>query len=118
LNNNTNDHDRGTNEDRLAATELVTNRKNENGTEQTANSVDGDNEALPCAAPAGFREVFEKSVRFDDTRHDTLIVTKEQEIGSSDGGNEHLKGSARCAPVCGHTLSVCRDSASHLSGIV
>jgi hypothetical protein len=118
LDNNTNDHDRGTNEDRLAATKLVTERENEDSTKQTTNGVNGDNEALPCATPASFGEVLEESVRFDDTRHDTLVVTKEQEIGSSDGGDEHLKRSARCAPVRGHTLSVCRDSASHLSGIV
>jgi hypothetical protein len=118
LDNNTNDHNRGTDEDRLAATELVTERENEDSTEQTADSVNGDDEALPCAAPTCLRKILEESIGFDDTRHDTLIVTEEEEIGSSDSGNEHLKGSARGAPVGGHTLSVCRNSTSHLSGIV
>jgi hypothetical protein len=118
LDDNTNDHDRGTNEDSLAATEFITERENEDSTEQTTNSVDGDDETLPCAAPASLREVFEESVGFDDTRHDTLIITEEQEIGSGDGGDEHLKGSARGAPVGGHALRVCRYSTSHLSGIV
>ena len=94
MDNNTNDHDRGTNEDRLAATELVTERENEDSTEKTANSVYRDDEALPVAAPACLGEIFEECIGFDDTRHDTLVVTEEEEIGSSDGGNEHLKGSA------------------------
>jgi hypothetical protein len=118
LNDDANDHDRGTNKDRLAATEFVTESENEDSTEQTTNSVDGNNETLPCTAPASLGKVFEENVGFDDTRHDTLVITKEQEIGSGDSGDEHLKGSSRGAPVGGHALRVCRDSTSHLSGIV
>lgn len=104
MDDDTNDHDSSTDENSLAATELVTKSKNEDSTEKTADSVDGDNETLPVTAPASFGEVLKKSVGFDDTRHDTLVITEEKEIGSGDGGNEHLKLSARGAPVGGNTL--------------
>ena len=104
LDDDTNDHDSSTNENSLAATELVTKRENEDSTEKTADSVDGNNETLPVTAPASFGEVLKESVGFDDTRHDTLVITEEKEIGSGDGGNKHLELSARGAPVCGNTL--------------
>lgn len=104
MDDDTNDHDSSTDENSLAATELVTKSKNEDSTEKTADSVDGNNETLPVTAPASFGEILKESVGFDDTRHDTLVITEEKEIGSGDGGNEHLKASARSAPVGGNTL--------------
>lgn len=115
LDNDTDDHDRSADEDGLAATETVTQSKNEDGTEEAADSINGDNETLPTGVDCGFGKVGGEFVRVDDTRHDTLVITKEQEVGGGDSSDEHTKASARRAPVGGHAFCVSRNS--HFPGL-
>lgn len=118
LDDNTNDHGDTADEDSPATAKFVAELENEDGTAETTDSIDGDNEALPATVVTSLGEHGEERITLNDTRHDTLVVTEEKEIGGGDGGDEHLKGSTRASPVCGNTLAVCRDSTSHLSGIV
>lgn len=110
LDDDTNDHDSSTKEDRLATTKAVTEGKDEASTKETADSINGDNEALPFTANQDLGKVVGEFRSLDNTGHDTLIVTEKKEISSSDGGDEHLKASARRAPVGGHAISVRRNS--------
>lgn len=118
LDDDTNNHGDTADKDSLATSQLVAELEDEDSTEQTTDSVDGDDETLPCITVTSLREHCEERITLNDTRHDTLVITEEKEIGGSDSGDEHLKGSARASPVCGNTLAVCRNSTSHLSGIV
>lgn len=71
--------------------------QDEAGTEEASNRVDRDDESLPCfVSPVlvDFREAIDEGVGGDDSRHDTLVITEEQEVGSRNGGDEHLEPSA------------------------
>lgn len=48
LDNDTDNHDNSTEEDRLATTETVTKVKDEESTEEAADSVDGHDETFVC----------------------------------------------------------------------
>jgi hypothetical protein len=106
LDDHANNHDEGSYEDGLAATEFVAEQEDGNGTEETTASVDGYDEALVGTVTLDLGECGLEARRRDDTAHNTLIVTEEQEVGHRNGGDEHLKGPAGAPPVCGHTRVV------------
>lgn len=116
LNNDTNDHDEGTEENRLAATELVTEQKDEDGAQEATNSVDGDNKAFVIAVIFDLGKGCFESWGGNDTTHDTLVVTKEQKVGNRNDGNQDLEHPSGLAPVGGNTRIVILD-AWHSGGI-
>lgn len=81
LNNDTDDHDGGTEEDGVSSTETVTKNESKQSTDEATDSVDGGNETLPCRVTVDLGEIRDKGRSRDDTGHDTLIITKEQEVG-------------------------------------
>jgi len=106
LDDDTDDHDYATQENTFPTTEFITEGKNEQSAKEASDSVDGDDEALPVRVAVDLGEVLYESIASDNTGHDTLIVTKQQEIEGRDGGDESLERLARLAPVGGHAIGV------------
>ncbi|KAI6762648.1 hypothetical protein HG530_008628 [Fusarium avenaceum] len=76
LDNDTNDHDPTTKNHSPSTTEQITDPKNEHGTEQASNLVDSRDETLHSTVLC-LGEVIVEGVGVNNSRHDTLIVTKE-----------------------------------------
>lgn len=113
LDNDTDDHDHGTEEDALAATKLVTKDEDEASTEEATASVDGDDEALVGRVAVDLGESLDESRGRDDTAHDTLVVAEEQEVGDGDDGDEELKHPSGLAPVGGYAICALFDTWRH-----
>jgi len=77
LNDDTDDHNSGTQEDTLATSELVTEDEDEDGTKQTTDGIDGDDETLVGRVILDFRERILEGGSRDDSTHDTLVITEE-----------------------------------------
>jgi hypothetical protein len=77
LDDNSNNHDAGSEEDRVAPTEFVADQENEAGTQEAADGVDGDHKTLVCTVIFDFGKCGDKCRGADNSGHDTLIVTKE-----------------------------------------
>jgi hypothetical protein len=76
------DHDDSTEDHALATTKQIANGKHEDGTEETADLVDGSDQTLHGrVAPSGCEEVVEGGGG-DDTRHDTG-AQKSERVSSS-----------------------------------
>lgn len=117
LDNDTNDHDKGPEEDALAATELVSKDEDEASTKETTDSVDGDDKPFVGRVTLDLREGGLKGRRGDDTTHDTLIITEEQKVRYGNNGDEDLKHAAGLAPVGGHTMFALFDTWRHVCGV-
>jgi hypothetical protein len=118
LDDDTNDHDTGTEEDGLAATEAVTEGKDEAGTEEATNSVDGDDETLVGAVAVNLGESLDECGGGDDAGHDALVVTEEEEVGGGNDGDEDLKHSAGLPPVGGHARLGFDYVRRHCDGVI
>lgn len=119
LDDDTDDHGPGSDEDSFATTEPVTELQNEACAEETSDSVDGNDETFPAlvfGVLVDLRETVSEGLGRDDSRHDTLVVTKEQEVGDCNSRDKHLEPSSRGAPVGRHPAignldaHVCGDS--------
>lgn len=106
LDDDADNHDSSTEEDGPAATEVVTEREDEAGTEEAADSVDRDDETFVGTVAVDLGEVRGEGRGRDDTGHDALIVTEQQEISRSNGGNQPLHAFAGDAPVVRDALGV------------
>jgi hypothetical protein len=95
-----------------SATETVTNPKDEKGASQTSNLVDGSDESLVDRVLMCFGEEGVELRRGDDTTHDTLIVSEEQETSGRDCGNgETERAASHAQELDGRTAGgdyVCR----------
>ena len=110
LDNYTNNHNSSTEEDGPAAAEMVAERENKAGTEEATDSVDGDDEALIVRISLDLRKVVDERGGRDNTGHDTLVITEEQEVGRSDSRDQLLHSFAGEPPVMGHAVGVVRVS--------
>ena len=106
LDNDTDDHNTGTKEDGFAAAKSVTCKEDEAGTEETSDSVDSSNETFVGAVSINLGESFDECGGGNDSTHDTLIITKEQEIGSRNDSDKQLESLSRLAPICGDAIGV------------
>ena len=113
LDDDTNDHNKGTKEDTLAATKLVTKDEDETGTKETADSVDGNDETFVGRITVDLRESLDESRGRDDTTHDTLVVTEEKEVCDGNNGDEDLKHPSGLAPVGRNAMFTLIDSWRH-----
>jgi hypothetical protein len=113
LDDDTNDHDTGTEEDALAATELVSKDEDEASTEETTDSVDGDDETFVGGITLDLGEGLDEGRGRDDTAHDTLIVTEEKKVCDGNNGDEDLKHAAGLAPVGGNAMFALFDAWGH-----
>lgn len=113
MDNDTDNHDKGTKEDALAATELVSEDEDEAGTEEATDSVDGDDKALVGRVAVDLGESVLESGGRDDSAHDALVVAEEKEVGDGDNSDEDLEHPTGLAPVGGHTSSALFDSGRH-----
>jgi hypothetical protein len=118
LDNDTDDHDYCTQKDTVAASELVTNLEDQAGTQEATDRVDGDNEAFVSAVSVYFRESLDEGGRGDDTAHDTLVVSEEEEIGDGNDSDEDLKHPTGLSPVGGDTTDALLGSWWHDGGCV
>jgi hypothetical protein len=103
LDNHTNDHDKCTEEDRFAAAEFITNKEDGDGTQEATTSVDGDDKTFVSTVAFDLRKRGLERGGGDDTAHNTLVVSKEQEVGNSNNSNKNLKHPSGLPPVGGHT---------------
>lgn len=78
LNDDTDNHDPAAEDHGATTTEQITVGEDEHGAQQATNLVDGSDETLHGRV-LGRGEVVVEDVAIDDTRHDSLIVTEEQE---------------------------------------
>lgn len=78
LDDDTENHDPTAQDHSPSTAEQITDPENEHGTEQTSNLVDGSDKALHGAVLC-LGEVVMERVSVNDSRHDTLIVTEEEE---------------------------------------
>lgn len=113
LDDNTNNHDKSTEEDGVASTETVTKGEDEASAQKAANSVDRGNKSLPRAVAINFGEVGNEGRRRDDTGHYTLIVTKEQKIGGCQSCDVLLECTTTLGPVGRNAMGVVLVSSSH-----
>ncbi|KAJ8113151.1 hypothetical protein OPT61_g4648 [Boeremia exigua] len=102
LDNNTDDHNTGAEEDRVTATKSVSEGEDEAGTEEAADSVDSNNETLVGRVTFDLGESFDECGGGDNTRHDTLVISEQEEIGGSNNSDQDLQHPAGLAPVGGH----------------
>lgn len=116
LKNDTNDHNGSAKENGFASTKLVTKLKDEAGTEEASNSVDGNDEAFIGTVSLHFGEGFRKSRGGNNTTHYSLVVTKEQEVGDSNNRDEDLEHPTRLAPVSRNAMFVILDTWCHCDG--
>lgn len=117
MDNDTDDHDKGTEEDALAATKLVSKDEDEASTEETTDSVDGDDETFVGRVTLDLGEGGLEGRGGDDATHDTLIVTEEQKVCYGNNGDEDLKHAAGLAPVGGHAILALFDTWRHVCGV-
>ena len=113
LDDDTDDHDNSTEEDTLATTKLVTKDEDEACTEETSDSVDGDDETFVGGVILDLGESFDEGRGRDDTTHDTLIVTEEKEVGDGNDGHKDLEHPTGLPPVGGHTRVAFFDTWRH-----
>jgi hypothetical protein len=113
LDNDTNDHNSGTEEDTLAASELVTKDEDEDGAKQATDGIDGDDETFVGGIAIDFGEGRDEGRGGDDTTHNTLIITEEEEIGNGNDGDEDLEHPTGLAPVGGNTIFRLFDTWRH-----
>ena len=90
LDNDTDYHNPGTQEDTVATSELVTKDEDEDGTKQATDGVDRDDETFVGGVAVDFGEGRDEGRGGDNSTHDTLIITEEEEIGNSNDGDEDL----------------------------
>jgi hypothetical protein len=103
LNDNTKEHDSSAQEDGLAAAELVADEEDQEGAQEAAHGVDGNNEALVSTVAVNLGKCGDECGGGNDTAHDPLVITKEQEVGNGDDCDEKLEHRAGLPPVGGHT---------------
>lgn len=99
LDDDANDHDARPQKDTLPAAERIAEGKAEASAQETAYCVDGDDETLVGAVVQDFWKVVGESWSRNDTRHDSLIIPKKEEVGSGNRSDQHLECMARRAPV-------------------
>lgn len=112
LDNDTDDHDNGTEKDTLATTKFVTEGEDEAGTEEASNSIDGDDEPF-VGGVLDLGKCFDEGRGRDDTTHDTLVVTEEKEVGDGNDGHKDLEHPTGLPPVGGHTRVAFFDTWRH-----
>jgi hypothetical protein len=103
LDDYTNNHDESSDEDRVATTEFVADEEDGYRTQEATTSVDRDDETFVGRIAFNLGKGLLKRGGGDDTTHHTLVVTKEQEVGNSNHGNENLKHPSGLPPVGGDT---------------
>lgn len=103
LNNDTENHDPTTKNHGPSTTEKITDPEDEHGTQQTTDLVDGSDKALHSAILC-LGEVIMERVGVDNARHDTLVVTEEEETSGSDGRDGQGQFLARQACESGRHL--------------
>lgn len=114
MDDDSDNHDGGTEEDTVATTETIAKHHDEEGAEEAADGVDGSNEPFVGAVAVDLGEVVDEGRGRDDAGHDTLIVPEEQEISRGNGRDHPLELLAGGAPVGGHSgLIVFSTSANH-----
>lgn len=111
LDNDADNHDDGTEENGSSAAEAITKFENEAGTDEAADSIDGYDEALPVGISLDLREITGKGIRRNDARHNALIITKEQEIGRGEDGNQSSQLLSCSPPI--RRYSICIVDMSH-----
>ena len=106
LDDDTNDHDPGAKEDGFAATKPVSKSEDDAGTEETTDSVDSNNETLVGGVTFNLGKGMDECGGGDNTGHDTLVISEEQEVGGSNDGDQDLQHPTGLAPVGGHARLV------------
>lgn len=102
LDNYTNDHDKSTKEDGLATTEFVTEKEDEDGAQKASDGVDGNDKTFVVGV-VDLGKCFGEGGGGDDTAHNTLVITKEQEVSGCDHCDENLKHPTGLPPIGGHS---------------
>lgn len=90
LYDNANDHDHCAEEDGVAAAELVAEGEDERSSEEAASCIDSGNETFVCRIAIDLGESLDECGSGDDTAHNTLIITEEQEVGGCYNSDEQL----------------------------
>lgn len=96
-------HDGGTDEDHLSATKRISDEDGDDGADEATQVIRGDSNALVGGTLGGSAvlalglgvdggKLAEEDGQGEDTTHDTLIITKEQEICASNGADGPVEG--------------------------